>query len=667
MSTSARPVAPAPIAANIPAELQARPQWVVWRYKRKGKKWTKVPYTADASVPAVACDYTNPSSWRSFDQALAFYRSRSGHLAGIGYVFSADDPYVGGDQDHDLSLERIPATYAEISPSGAGVKFIARANGAYGRKTARGELYSSKRFFTITGRVLPGHEQITECQAQIEAFAASLGGNLTKGTKDGTRGASASGNRAELVKAIPESEWEAGRRLVISGAVDQVVNRVKAAAGEGTQFALLLRGDYAEFNRRWPFVGIYRKDGTLDASQVRAVAARGIKGRGFTFAEYAAAMHRLYAAEALAKWGSKDLWRQELAALWDKSPAPRFAWQPRPAPRRDVIKRGRGRPTHAPEVERFYTYLRERISGAEPVTIAALAADYGIHRRTISTYLTELRDAKRIAWQRAGRYGGLIITFDPTQDVIENQPTVEAVSPQPSAPNLDVPAAALEETEITTCVSSESREADHSLYDAIRVALDVLPGKRLNERTGELRAWPRSTARICAWLAEQYPRQWPLWERSAAYAIMRVRRQQRNARFAELRDLSSQALSKELGSVSATIGRFDRRATEAATPEIAAWYQTEANRRRGRLAMLVAERAERDEREARRLAQFGYSQAEQAEMLAEAEAARDALAWRPGRAVKIAPVVDQPPAEGTPASLLTSLFARKEARHHDRG
>ena len=101
----------------------------------------------------------------------------------------------------------MPPTYAEISPSGNGIKFIARASGTYGRKTAKGALYSSKRFFTITGNVIPGHETITDCQAAVEAFAASLG--TPKALKEGNAG---SGNRADMVTQIPKAERQAAAK-----------------------------------------------------------------------------------------------------------------------------------------------------------------------------------------------------------------------------------------------------------------------------------------------------------------------------------------------------------------------------------------------------------------------------------------------------------------------
>ena len=48
---------PKPIALrlspdNIPQELQALPQWIVWRYVHKDGKWTKPPFRADGNGKA---------------------------------------------------------------------------------------------------------------------------------------------------------------------------------------------------------------------------------------------------------------------------------------------------------------------------------------------------------------------------------------------------------------------------------------------------------------------------------------------------------------------------------------------------------------------------------------------------------------------------------------
>src|SRR3954468_1717294 len=126
-ASSQRPVALTPVTETIPTELQARAQWVVWRYEQRGRRWSKVPYTPGTTARAAS---NRPSSWRSFSAAVACYQQRPDYFDGIGYVFSAKDPYVGGDFDHcldaqgalsDFARSELPLTYAELSPSGQGV------------------------------------------------------------------------------------------------------------------------------------------------------------------------------------------------------------------------------------------------------------------------------------------------------------------------------------------------------------------------------------------------------------------------------------------------------------------------------------------------------------------------------------------------------------------
>ena len=98
-----RPIAPAPRLDTIPAELIARVQWVCWWYEWNGKKWTK-----PLIIPGTKCNasHSNKKHWRSFTEAYAAYMqsptNAGGIYDGIGYVFSKDDPYVGGDIDHDV-------------------------------------------------------------------------------------------------------------------------------------------------------------------------------------------------------------------------------------------------------------------------------------------------------------------------------------------------------------------------------------------------------------------------------------------------------------------------------------------------------------------------------------------------------------------------------------
>ena len=99
--TQDAPNAPPPIADIIPAELKDREQWVVWRYQKKGDKWTKVPFNARTGKHASTADQ---ETWASFAQAWKAYKAKKNGYAGIGFVFTKDDPYSGFDFDHCLTL-----------------------------------------------------------------------------------------------------------------------------------------------------------------------------------------------------------------------------------------------------------------------------------------------------------------------------------------------------------------------------------------------------------------------------------------------------------------------------------------------------------------------------------------------------------------------------------
>lgn len=149
---------------NIPNELQELTQWVCWQAKPKSNgKLDKIPINPATGRNA---SHSNPKSWGTFQQALARYRQND-KLAGIGFVFSKDDPYTGVDldtcRDHKtgniepwaLQIIQDLASYTEISPSGTGLHVISKAAlPGGGRKNERLEIYSSQRFFTITGEHL---------------------------------------------------------------------------------------------------------------------------------------------------------------------------------------------------------------------------------------------------------------------------------------------------------------------------------------------------------------------------------------------------------------------------------------------------------------------------------------------------------------------------------
>ncbi|MBX3305645.1 MAG: hypothetical protein KF751_06260 [Nitrospira sp.] len=148
----------------IPHAMKVRPQWVMWKLEQRNGQFTKVPYRAKSGKKA---SVTNPQHWVTF--AEAFHALGSGRYSGVGFVLTADDPFVGIDLDHcrdaetgvvepwALALVNQLSSYTEISPSGTGLRiFVQGTLPPTGRKKGPLELYKDGRYLTITGNHVPG-------------------------------------------------------------------------------------------------------------------------------------------------------------------------------------------------------------------------------------------------------------------------------------------------------------------------------------------------------------------------------------------------------------------------------------------------------------------------------------------------------------------------------
>ena len=142
---------------SIPEELKVRPQWIVWQ--AVGDKPDKIPYSARSGRKASSTDLM---TWSTFEEALKAYKI--GEYSGLGFVFSSGDPYTGVDLDDcvgengeialwALEIVRHFDSYTEFSATGTGLHIIVRGN-VPNRRKGDTEVYSSKRFFTMTGHVV---------------------------------------------------------------------------------------------------------------------------------------------------------------------------------------------------------------------------------------------------------------------------------------------------------------------------------------------------------------------------------------------------------------------------------------------------------------------------------------------------------------------------------
>ena len=148
-----------PIFENIPNELREYNQWVVWKDSTK-KPFNPTALNSGASVK-------DPESWSSFEQAKVAYEE--GELVGIGFVLNGngiagvdlDDCVIDGKPTPEALgvLQELGATYIELSPSGTGLHAYGFADNLKSGvrqvvyNNVKVELYTNKRYLTITGQV----------------------------------------------------------------------------------------------------------------------------------------------------------------------------------------------------------------------------------------------------------------------------------------------------------------------------------------------------------------------------------------------------------------------------------------------------------------------------------------------------------------------------------
>ncbi len=156
--------------SKIPQALLTKSQWVLYQHlpdnSREGKA-RKVPYQADMAAASVS----DPSTWNTFaavKKTLDLKAPSGAKNLGVGFVFQGDG-LCGIDLDDVVSddgrihpeavdlINQIPG-YKEYSPSGRGIHIITLGIPpwtGHGQGEISVEVYTNKRFFTLTTNTLP--------------------------------------------------------------------------------------------------------------------------------------------------------------------------------------------------------------------------------------------------------------------------------------------------------------------------------------------------------------------------------------------------------------------------------------------------------------------------------------------------------------------------------
>jgi len=225
---------------------------VCWRYDWRDDEWTKLPVDATTGRPASS---TDAETWTSFANALAYHDRDGTDTDGVGFVVHDEDLVAGLDLDdcrdpdagelEDWAADVVDAvdTYAEVSPSGTGLRlfgfgFVPEGGNRGDVDGADGhvELYDSGRYLTVTGHKLVDaaddsvnqvNDAIADVHAEYIAENATLedavaNGGVETGTPDANPGDDAG-------DSVPFDDTD-------------LVDRAKAAEN-GAKFTRLWNGD----------------------------------------------------------------------------------------------------------------------------------------------------------------------------------------------------------------------------------------------------------------------------------------------------------------------------------------------------------------------------------------------------------------------------------------
>lgn len=229
------------------AALEAARQWVAWREDDRNGKPAKVPY----SSPQRMARSDDPATWLTRPQAKAVAADllAAGQQGGVGLVLGGDGELRFGGIDLDSCLDLLTgqlelwaadvlarfASYAEVSPSGTGVKVFFRYAAAdleplraimgtrWGKSWSRGShheiaLHLGNRYFTVTWQRLDGAPEAIEPvdRAALEWLIEDAGPRF----------------KGDMPATAPKDDSRSGRAFRISGECRRAGLRLDAFKAE---------------------------------------------------------------------------------------------------------------------------------------------------------------------------------------------------------------------------------------------------------------------------------------------------------------------------------------------------------------------------------------------------------------------------------------------------
>jgi len=226
---------------NIPVELREMDQWVVWEMRPPAKEGDNPRKVLIDPKTGWEAKSTEPATWDSYENVIQAYQTR--RYAGIGFVFTESDPYVGVDYDHVREngeweagyLEEILSfgSYAELSPSGTGAHVITKGKKPGSRcRSGPREMYERARYFTFTGNLIEGAcPEIRQAQEAINTVYQIIDPNYQENCNQ----------PSQAEGPAPHVQQER------STTTDYEIIRKAESARNGDKFSHLMRGDWSGY------------------------------------------------------------------------------------------------------------------------------------------------------------------------------------------------------------------------------------------------------------------------------------------------------------------------------------------------------------------------------------------------------------------------------------
>ncbi len=383
------------ILEHVPDELREYRQWVAWRLQERNGKPTKVPYDPIRGRMADCCD---PATWGGFNDAIHYCEHFN--AKGVGFVFTANDPFTGIDLDkcrepttgniEGWANEIIDSirSYSEVSPSRTGVKIIVRAT-KRGSRCRKGqiEIYDRQRYFTLTGNRLahlPGTIQAR--QRELEKLYEQVFGTADDSESDSDESSSdaknpnphAPSSDDEIVRILERFESGPKFKLLWSGKWEEAgyASHSEADLALVGLLAFMCGHDSARIDRLYRRSGLYRDKWERHDYRRRTIE-KALAGKS----EFFTPSNKL---EFDMSWGNA---MQMLVGVASTPPTPRLPPPPPvavPTPYQKTI----------PSVVVPVQHPVARVRAGNPYA----QTDMGNAERFVALYTDELRYVSGIGW-----------------------------------------------------------------------------------------------------------------------------------------------------------------------------------------------------------------------------------------------------------------------------